>query len=491
MKWSLLVRPGGLGRRSEVLVLDGDGTVLLTDTGFLAAIERRQELAKRLAPVLATKLGVAVSAEYLEAQVETAWCAAVGEKVRQEAAPPPLEGRPDRAELLRDMSALAREEAAVLLEDPALIGRVTADVALLGVAGEVQLAQALYLVGTSRLLDNPASARVFGPTASGKSYVVDKVAELFPPEARLMATSVTPQALYYMKPGELEHRFVIAGERSRGPADEVAEGTRALREMISSGRLSKWLPIKQRGEIVTVKVEQKGPIAFVESTSLTQIFDEDENRCLPLATDETPEQTRRIIDEVARQYTRPVPAGERLRALDRHHALQRTLEILPVMVPFAQRLGELFAAERVEARRAYPMLLRVVEASALLHQKQRRCDGNGAVVASAEDYIIVRRLLSGPVARLLGAAISPAVRRFLDRLAAWASGNFTTTQARLKEKCSRGAVHGWLAELHAAGLVELVERSHSNAPAVWKRTGLPPEEVSVLPLPGQLFPGSS
>src|SRR5262249_26321375 len=153
--------------------------------------------------------------------------------------------------------------------------------------------QALYLIGTSRLLERPASGRVFGPTASGKSYVMEKVAEMFPPEALVMATTMTPQALYHMRPGGLVHKFVVAGERSRGPADEVAEGTKALREMISSGRLCKLMPIKVRGEIVTVTIEQEGPIAFVESTSLTQIFDEDENRCLPLATDETPEQTRR------------------------------------------------------------------------------------------------------------------------------------------------------------------------------------------------------
>src|SRR5262249_37150288 len=223
----------------------------------------------------------------------------------------------------------------------------------------------LSLAGTSRLLENPAAARIFGPTSSGKSYVLERTADLFPPEAVVAATAMTPQSLYHMPPGSLVHKFVVAGERSRGPADEVAEGTKALREMISSGRLSKLMPIKMGGEVVTVKVEQEGPIAFVESTSLTQIFAEDETRCRPLATDETPEQTRRIIDKVTERYTRPVPAGERLRALDRHHALQRMLEVAPVVVPFAGRLGEKFASERVEARRAYPMLLRVVEASAL------------------------------------------------------------------------------------------------------------------------------
>ncbi len=40
----------------------------------------------------------------------------------------------------------------------------------------------------------------------------------------------------------LEHRWVVAGERSRQQDDDASEATRALREMQSAGRLSKLLP---------------------------------------------------------------------------------------------------------------------------------------------------------------------------------------------------------------------------------------------------------
>src|SRR5262249_20994838 len=175
----------------------------------------------------------------------------------------------------------------------------------------------------------------------------ERTADLFPPESVVTATTMTPQSLYHMPPGSLVHKFVVASEWSRGPADEVAEATKALREMISSSHLSKLMPVKSRGEIVTIRIEQEGPIAFVESTSLTQILDEDENRRLPLGTDETPVQTRRVIGMEASRSERPVPPADIQRAAQRHHALQRLLTVEPVAVPFAQRLGELFAAERV------------------------------------------------------------------------------------------------------------------------------------------------
>jgi hypothetical protein len=186
----------------------------------------------------------------------------------------------EQAERLAKSPAACRDAAARMLPRPDLLDVVADDVTALGVAGERNLVKALYLVGTSRLLDAPAAARVKGPSSSGKSYVVEKVAGLFPAEAVIRATTMTPQALYHMRPGGLKHRWVVGGERSRKEDDDVAEATRALREMLSSGRLSKLMPMKVGGEIVSLLIEQEGPIAYVETTTMDMVFAEDENRCL-------------------------------------------------------------------------------------------------------------------------------------------------------------------------------------------------------------------
>ena len=207
-----------------------------------------------------------------------------------------------------------------------------------------------------------------------------------------------------MKPGALEHHFVVAGERSRLENDDTVEAKRALREMLSAGRLSKLMPMKIGGEIQTVCIEQNGPISYVESTTLGTVFAEDANRCLMLATDEREEQTRRVITQMEESYggtTRPAAANA---VIARHYTLQRMLERLPVIVPFAQRLGEFFADNRVEARRAFPQLVSMIQASALLHQKRRDTDTEGRLVANADDYRLARHLLAKPMARLLGGA---------------------------------------------------------------------------------------
>src|SRR5262249_26567963 len=132
---------------------------------------------------------------------------------------------------LENMPVDVRNDAEAMLRDPRLVERIVGGVEAQGVAGERELAVTLYLVGTSRKLPRPLAALVKGPTSSGKSYVMDKVARLMPPESVIFATQMTPQALFHMKPNSLRHKLIVAGERSRKEDDESAEASRALREM--------------------------------------------------------------------------------------------------------------------------------------------------------------------------------------------------------------------------------------------------------------------
>ena len=102
-----------------------------------------------------------------------------------------------------------------MLDDPNLMDRVVTDIGLMGVAGERKTSTTIYVVGVSRLLRQPLAALVQGLSSSGKNYVIRNTARLFPPETVLIATTLTPQALYYMPPGSLAHRFVVVGERRR------------------------------------------------------------------------------------------------------------------------------------------------------------------------------------------------------------------------------------------------------------------------------------
>lgn len=163
----------------------------------------------------------------------------------------------------------------------------------------------------------------------------------------------------------------------------------------------------------------------------------------------------------------------------RHHAAQRLLERRAVVIPFAERLAELLEvfADRVECRRAYPMVLSIVQASTLLHQRQRRADQDGRLIAEPADYALAARLLSGPLGRTIGESLSDPARRFLDRLTGEGHDPvdplpvpFTAKDVRRRLKTARSTVAGFLSELEDKGFLDVAE-------AVAGGRGRPPRTV--------------
>jgi hypothetical protein len=465
------------GWRVTALVYSPEDELIATDEGNLMSLTGRKKLTARLADQLKVDED---KLEKFAAEIDKVWLEFYSQYQQSLAAGP---AQQSAAELLEGMPVETRLDAEAMLQDPRLMHLVRNDLQSLGIAGETGLSLTLYLVGISRQLGKPLNARVHGPTSSGKSFVVETVCDCFPPETLIRATQITAQAFFHMEPGSLKHRLIVAGERSRQEDDETAEKTRALRELQASGRLSKLIALKgPGGQIVTKHIEQEGPIAFVETTSLTKVFGEDANRCLTLFTDERPEQTKTIIRTLAARYQGIVVSRETDKILQRHHALQRLLEPLPVIIPYAERLGELLDHNRVEMRRGFPQVMSMVQTIALLHQWQRERDSEGRLVAVPEDYGLARDLLLQPMMRLLGKGLSEPATRFRQRLSTWATMPFSTTAAVKKDGYTKDTIRAWLVELLDAGMVKIVSESKGRTPTVWEITqDTPAGDRNVLP----------
>jgi hypothetical protein len=478
--------------RKAVIELRRDGEPVYKDKRDLEVAKEREAVAAQLAKLTEG----AIKAEDFEKDLLAGWDRSMKARLAKAEADAQAkatgaarpEGTDPEAESWRRLEETPpdiRAEAEALLRDPDLIDRISDDIELQGVAGEKELVATLYLVYTSRKLRKPLAARVRGPSSSGKSHLIDKAASLIPPESVIRATQMSPQSLFYMPKGSLRHKLIVAGERSRNEKDEAAEATRALREMISAGRLSKLLPMKTGERMETVLIEQEGPIAFVESTTLGEVFSEDENRALPLYTDERPEQTRRIVMAMADAYVGQAP-GERdhARVREVHHTAQRMLERREVLIPFAAQVGAKLPAERVEVRRAFPALMSMVQASALLHQFQREQTDGGWVIANRIDYDVAVALLTGAMRRFLGGGISEPARRFAERLRGWfGTTTFTVREATKKEQTCRRSVYGWVNELREAGVVERVTEQVGKTAATYQMTELDPNKATAYALP--------
>jgi hypothetical protein len=400
--------------------------------------------------------------------------------------PADTSGTPDATDLLAKMPESIRAEARAMLEEPDLLESIGKDFSAVGIAGERTLAGTIYLAGVSRLLDRPLAIVIQGPSSSGKSHVLRQVARMFPREAVFSATTLSPMSLYYAEPGTFRHRFVVCGERSRRTDEDQAEVTRALREFISEGRVSRLVTVKpNNGPPVAERVEQEGPIAYAESTTLatSDVFVEDLNRMLLLATNETPQQTKAVLRQVAERYTGG-PRADVERVVQKHHAMQRLLRPMCVKIPYAAALVESLPSTRLEIRRGAGFILAMVEASALLHQYQRKETGDGELIATLDDYRVGRALLSEPLGRLLGRRVSDGALRFLGRLVEWfgVGGEYSIPEAKTKETHSVSGVYGWNSDLAGAGLIVMAQEKRGNAPARWRVAKSPDEAADSLAL---------
>ena len=284
------------------------------------------------------------------------------------------------------MTAEEEKAARSFLQMPKLLDRIAADLELVGYVGEPRIKKLAYLVGTSRRLPKPLSGIFRAQSGSGKSYLMECVADMMPPEDVHYFSRLTPQALYYLEPDALVHKLLIVDER-----DGSEEAEYPIRTLQTRRVLKLAVPIKDpsSGKIKTTVVEVHGPIAYMESTTDQHINPENANRCFELYLDESQKQTEAIFAAQRRARTLDGWKVERRKEtiLRVHHQAQRLLRPLKVIIPYVDLIE--FPASWLRGRRDNDRFLSLIEGIAFLHQHQRTIaiDGDTEyITASIEDY---------------------------------------------------------------------------------------------------------
>jgi hypothetical protein len=339
---------------------------------------------------------------------------AAAEQKAQAAAPAGNRAAEISAKALADTPKEIITAATRFLKNPDLFDELKRDVEALGVVGEHLLAQAVYLVGTSRIMVKPLGGLVQAASSTGKSFVSNTIVSLMPEEAVLKATDITGQALYYFSPGRLQHKFVCVAERKHqeSPDDaSAANASLALREMFSSGELRKVVTMKGDQGMTTEEIRQEGPIAYLETTTQSHIFSEDETRLMRLVADESKEQTQRILEQLKCDARGETGSEEEQRAIRlKHQTAQRLLQPLRVNIPYAQHLN--IPATKVAARRAFGQLIGCIQTVALLRQFQKKVI-DGGIAADLDDYRIAYKVMLPVLCR----TFAPVSQRAIELLA--------------------------------------------------------------------------
>lgn len=352
--------------------------------------------------------------------------------------------------------------AYALLGDPALLYQAGKMVQSLGVAGEDSNIRILYLAVTSRITNQPISITPKGESASGKSYVVGKVLEMFPPSAYLLMTGMSRQALLYMVEEEsFAHRTIVIFERWGAEAADYN-----IRTLQSEGKAIFWVAEKDplTNKWVTRRLEKEGPTNFIITTTSPDLQLENETRYWSLIMDESPQLTLAAKIQSAKRYKQQQEPYEMELAVWRQ--LQNELKPVRVCIPYGGWLAEHTPNRPLRMRRDFNKLLALIEVIALLHQYQRQSKGD-MVVAGLEDYFMARELVEqvfpaslAGINKKVEALVSEVERLYQKKVA---SGDESPVVKPIEIASaldtSSSSISRWLKPAIEAGLVEVVSET--------------------------------
>ena len=279
-----------------------------------------------------------------------------------------------------------------LLRDRNIFRRITEDMSCMGYVGEELNKILLYLCASSRKLDDPISVLIISQSASGKSYLVDTVKRLMPPEDVVAVTSLSDQALNYID--DLMHKFLILGEAVHSDVIEYQ-----IREMLSGKELSRLVTVKdpESGKMQSEVVRTPVVVSSVMSGTNRAINPENASRCFVVNTDESAEQTQRIQENQRYKYSLEKLKGgneEKERIIKTHRAAQKLLRKVNIVNDFAPLLN--FPVKLMRTRRDHERFMDLIACVCFLRQYQKKEeteDGVTYIRCDLEDYSVAYKIM--------------------------------------------------------------------------------------------------
>jgi hypothetical protein len=279
----------------------------------------------------------------------------------------------------------------------------------------------------------------------------------------------------------LEHRMLVLFEAAGLSSDFQPY---LLRSLLSEGGV-RYETVETTADGLQARlIERAGPTGLNVTTTAVKLHPENETRLLSVAVTDTQEQTSAVLAALAEEE-------EDEPALERWHALQRWLEggNHRVAIPYAHELAKAIPPVAVRLRRDFGSLLALGRAHTVLHQATRDRDERGRILATLDDYEVVRDLVADLVAEGVEATVRPTVRATVAAVSDLAGENGVTQAAVARRlKLDKSAAKRRVDQALLAGYVRnLEERKGRPARLV---VGDPlPEDIEILPSADRLAGG--
>jgi hypothetical protein len=159
-----------------------------------------------------------------------------------------------------------------------------------------------------------------------------------------------------------------------------------------------------------------------------------------------------------------------------------------VTIPFARAIAERIPPVAVRLRRDFGSILALIRAHAVLHQASRERDEAGRIVATVDDYAVVRDLVADIVSEGVGTTVSDAVRETVYAVEALAPASVGGVMAKAvadRLNLDKSNASRRLRLAGDGGYIRNLEDKRGK-PGRWVIGDPLPETVDLLPDPAQL-----
>ncbi len=282
-----------------------------------------------------------------------------------------------------------------------------------GIIGEETSRLLLFLITLSYRNKHPLHALVQGSSGSGKTHIINRIADLIPPEDVLRFTRITESSLYNWGEYDLYQKVIII-EDLDGLKEEALY---ALREFISNQVLRSSVTIKdKKGNNKTAHKIVKGQFSSLSATTKGETYEDNMSRSFLLAVDESSEQTRRIIEYQNKKNAGEIALNQQQQAIMFIQQLLRNLKQYEVINPYATRLH---LPEKVhKIRRLNEMYQAVIKQVTLLYQYQRKTTPNNQLITEIQDIEQATEILFESILLKVD-ELDGSLRQFFERLKAY------------------------------------------------------------------------
>ena len=269
-----------------------------------------------------------------------------------------------------------------------------------GYGGDISVPLLIYLAVTSRVLamrtgSMPVHLLILGPASAGKSYALNIVLRLMPPEAYHAIDAGSPRVMIY-DDADLAHRAVIFGEADSLPAGEDNVAASAVRNLLQDHRLHYSVTVRdpQSGDFTVREIEKAGPTTLI-TTSTRRLGSQLDSRVFIL---EVPDDHSQISNALSMQAVLELAGGtpDPPASLMAAQTYLQALAPWDVIVPFANELAVHLSSQPLETRvvRDFARLLSLIKACTVIRQARRARDVRQRLVADLEDYATVFDLVA-------------------------------------------------------------------------------------------------